>query len=51
MSVQIIAAERVVCAKLCGDIDHHTAREMRCEIDVAVRENVPTPPEKFVGYP
>ena len=39
MSVQIIAAERVVCAKLCGDIDHHTAREMRCEIDVAVREN------------
>ena len=39
MGVQIIAAGRVLCAKLTGDIDHHTARQMRCEIDIAVREN------------
>ncbi len=39
MSVEIAARGQTVCAKLVGDIDHHSAREMRCVIDVAVREN------------
>ncbi|MBQ8121336.1 MAG: anti-sigma factor antagonist [Ruminococcus sp.] len=39
MGVQVIARGQTVCAKLIGDIDHHSAREMRCLIDVAVREN------------
>lgn len=39
LGVQIIARGQTVCAKLTGDIDHHTAREMRCVIDVAVRQN------------
>lgn len=39
MSVQIIARGQTVCAKLLGDIDHHSAKEMRCEIDIAVKEN------------
>ena len=39
MGVEIAARGQTVCAKLVGDIDHHSAREMRCVIDVAVREN------------
>lgn len=39
LGVQIIARGQTVCAKLLGDIDHHSAKEMRCEIDIAVNEN------------
>ncbi len=39
LGVQITARRQVVCAKLTGDIDHHSARQMRCEIDIAVKEN------------
>lgn len=39
LSVQIIARGQTVCAILLGDIDHHSAKDMRCEIDIAVNEN------------
>ena len=39
MGVQITARGKTVCARLTGDIDHHSARDMRCEIDIAVKEN------------
>lgn len=41
MSAEIITADKVLCAKLSGDIDHHTARELRTLIDIAVTENDP----------
>jgi stage II sporulation protein AA (anti-sigma F factor antagonist) len=39
LGVQITARGKTVCARLTGDIDHHSARDMRCEIDIAVKEN------------
>lgn len=39
MSVQIQVRGQTICAKLVGDIDHHSAKELRCEIDAAVSEN------------
>lgn len=41
MSVELIARGKVVCARLIGDIDHHTAKQMRNDIDIAVNENDP----------
>lgn len=41
MSVELVSAGRVLCAMLIGDIDHHTAKEIRSEIDIAVGENDP----------
>ena len=29
MGVELIAEGRVVCARLIGDIDHHTAKQLR----------------------
>jgi stage II sporulation protein AA (anti-sigma F factor antagonist) len=42
MSVSIVAKGEVVTAFLSGEIDHHTAAELRNTIDDAVLENKPT---------
>ena len=42
MSVEINVTGEVVTAYLGGDIDHHTAKEMRETIDNAVELNMPT---------
>ncbi len=42
MSVQINVTGEVVTAFLSGEIDHHTARQMREEIDSAVELNMPS---------
>jgi stage II sporulation protein AA (anti-sigma F factor antagonist) len=42
MSVKIVQTKEVVTAYLEGEIDHHTAAEMRNEIDKAVQEMHPT---------
>lgn len=42
MSVEIKVTGEVVTAYLKGEIDHHTAREMREEIDSAIELNMPS---------
>lgn len=42
MSVSIVVKGEVVTAFLSGEIDHHTAAELRTTIDDAVMENKPT---------
>lgn len=42
MSVKIVQTKEVVTAYLEGEIDHHTAAQMRNEIDKAVQEMHPT---------
>ena len=42
MSVEISVKDEVVTAKLSGELDHHTAREMRAAIDEAVELNMPS---------
>ncbi len=42
MSVTIVKKGEVVTACLDGEIDHHTAPDMRNKIDMAVEENHPT---------
>lgn len=42
MYVQIVLAKGDLTAMLIGDIDHHTAREMRKEIDALVEKHHPT---------
>lgn len=42
MSVSIVAKGEVVTAFLDGEIDHHTAAELRETIDLAVNEHKPT---------
>lgn len=42
MSVRINATGEVVTAYLDGEIDHHTARNIREEIDAAVELNMPS---------
>lgn len=42
MSVEINVTGEVVTAYLSGELDHHTARLMREEIDNAVELNMPT---------
>ena len=42
MAVRIDATGEVVTAYLSGEIDHHTAKEMRETIDEAVEHNMPT---------
>lgn len=42
MSVEIKVNGEVVTALLSGELDHHTAREMRTAIDSAVDLNMPT---------
>lgn len=42
MAVEINVTGEVVTAYLKGELDHHTAREMRNEIDSAVELNMPT---------
>ena len=42
MSVEINVTREVVTAYLGGEIDHHTAKEMRETIDNAVELNMPT---------
>ena len=42
MSVEINVTGEVVTALLSGDLDHHSARAMREEIDNAVELNMPT---------
>lgn len=42
MSVRIEQTGEVLTAYLGGEIDHHTARSMRQEIDSAVELNMPT---------
>jgi stage II sporulation protein AA (anti-sigma F factor antagonist) len=42
MPVKITVNGEVVTAFLDGEIDHHTASVMRCEIDAAVEKNMPT---------
>ena len=41
MPVQIEIHDEVVTACLVGDIDHHTAKQMREEIDAAVQRSQP----------
>lgn len=40
--VEIIHHAPVVTACLCGEIDHHSAAEMREKIDAAIAENQPS---------
>ena len=42
MSVEIKVNGEVVTAMLSGELDHHSAREMRSAIDNAVELNMPT---------
>lgn len=42
MSVRIDITGEVVTAYLQGELDHHSAREMRETIDDAVNKNMPT---------
>ena len=42
MSVKINVTGEVVTAYLSGELDHHTAKEMREAIDNAVELNMPT---------
>lgn len=42
MSVSIVVKGEVVTACLSGEIDHHTAADMRAEIDNSVLEHKPT---------
>ena len=42
MSTQINVTGEVVTAYLSGELDHHTAKEMRETIDSAVELNIPT---------
>jgi len=42
MSVEINVTGEVVTAYLKGEIDHHTAREMRQAIDSAIELNMPS---------
>lgn len=41
MSVKILEEENRTVAVLSGEIDHHTAKILRTEIDFALRENQP----------
>lgn len=41
MGIRITTADEIVNAYLVGDIDHHTAKEMRTEIDNAVERTGP----------
>ncbi len=42
MSVEINVTGEVVTAYLSGELDHHTAKEMRQTVDNAVELNMPT---------
>lgn len=42
MSLKISVSGGTVTANLCGEIDHHTAKEMRETIDAAVELNMPS---------
>ena len=42
MSVEINVTGEVVTAYLKGELDHHTAREMREAVDNAIELNMPT---------
>ncbi|MGI6280270.1 MAG: STAS domain-containing protein [Acutalibacteraceae bacterium] len=42
MSVEINVSGEVVTVYLCGELDHHTAKEMREAIDNAVELNMPS---------
>ncbi|MBQ7522719.1 MAG: anti-sigma factor antagonist [Clostridia bacterium] len=42
MYVQTVFAKGDLTAMLVGDIDHHTAREMRKEIDALIEKHHPT---------
>lgn len=42
MYVQAITTQGDLTAMLIGDIDHHTAREMRKEIDTLIEKNHPS---------
>ncbi|MCM1227617.1 MAG: STAS domain-containing protein [Clostridium sp.] len=41
MSVKIVEEENKTVAVLSGEIDHHSAKDMRSEIDFAIREKRP----------
>lgn len=41
MSVKITEEEKLIIAQLSGEIDHHSAKELRSEIDFSVREHRP----------
>ncbi len=42
MSVEINVTGEVVTAYLSGELDHHTAKQMREAIDTAIELNMPT---------
>ncbi len=42
MSIQINVTGEVVTAHLGGELDHHTAKEMREKIDASLELNMPT---------
>ncbi len=42
MSVEINVTGEVLTAYLSGELDHHTAKQMREEIDMAVELNMPS---------
>jgi stage II sporulation protein AA (anti-sigma F factor antagonist) len=41
MDLKISSQDDIMIASLCGDIDHHTAKEIRNTIDNAVKEKHP----------
>ncbi len=41
MGVEIKTAGQKLFAFLSGELDHHTAKEMRCEIDIACTRELP----------
>lgn len=46
MYVQTILSQGELTAMLLGDIDHHTAREMRKEIDALIEKII----QPFLGW-
>ncbi len=42
MSVEINVKGEVLTARLSGELDHHSAAEMRSEIDTAIELNMPS---------
>lgn len=39
MNVELVTRNRITVAGINGDLDHHTAKNMRCEIDREIKEH------------
>ncbi|MCF6408302.1 anti-sigma F factor antagonist [Pseudalkalibacillus salsuginis] len=39
LSVKLEVKDRVLCIRLAGELDHHTAEQLRTEVDQTIKEN------------